>query len=209
MAALFSGAALLTHILVGVSLGIALAFGASMLVAAVCLVWWKAPVQERVRLVRFARIGIVAGVTATIAYDTSKFLLSRWDPSPYNPFEALRTFGVLLVGSTAPEAAVFGAGTAFHLLNGVAFGVAFCFLFGQRGILAGVTWGVFLELFQLTLYPGWLDIRFYAEFAQISALSHIVYGGVLGASTRFGLTRQKPGESTTIDAGHRRIPKEV
>jgi hypothetical protein len=60
---------------------------------------------------------------------------------------------------------------------------------GARGARAGVAWGLFLELFQLTLYPGWLDIRLYREFAMISSLGHVVYGLVLGAGTRRLLAR--------------------
>jgi hypothetical protein len=56
----------------------------------------------------------------------------------------------------------------------------YCVLFGRRGVPGGIAWGVFLEAFQLTLFPGWLDIRAYREFVQISALSHIVYGATLG-----------------------------
>lgn len=76
-----------------------------------------------------------------------------------------------------------------HLLNGTSFGVAYLFLFARdgrtsvrRALLTGVGWGLFLETFQLTLYPGWLDIRLYQEFATISALSHIVYGATLDCS---------------------------
>ena len=50
-------------------------------------------------------------------------------------------------------------------------------------------WGLFLETFQLTLYPGWLDIRTYSEFATISALSHVVYGATLGLLARAILPR--------------------
>ena len=48
---------------------------------------------------------------------------------------------------------------------------------------------LFLEVFQLTLYPGWLDIGFYAEFVQISAISHLVFGATLGMVVRYGLRR--------------------
>ena len=48
-------------------------------------------------------------------------------------------------------------------------------------LVSGVGWGLFLETFQLTLYPGWLNITTYKEFVTISFLGHIVYGLVLGA----------------------------
>lgn len=122
-----------------------------------------------------------------MAYDLSKAALSVLDPSPYNPFHAIRAFGDLLVGTSAGERAIVASGAVFHLLNGTMFGVAYVFLFahdghisGGRALATGVVWGIFLELFQLTLYPGWLDIRTYKEFVMISALGHLVYGAALG-----------------------------
>ena len=150
-------------------------------------------------LARLARIGLLSGIAATITYDVSKYLLSQLDPTPFNPFEALRAFGVALIGREAPEAAIFAVGTAFHALNGTAFGVAFCMLFRQPNIVLGIAWGLFLELFQLSLYPGWLSIRFYDEFVQVSALGHVVYGATLGWLCARGLRRGTPPISTRED----------
>ena len=179
---MFSGTALVAHILTGVSLALAVVFSAGIMGAAVAMGWNRATASGRALILRRAKVGLLAGVLSTGAYDTSKYLLSQLDPSPYNPFEAIRLFGVLLVSSSAPKSLIYGAGSAFHALNGICFGMGYCFLFGHRGIVAGTAWGLFLELFQLTLYPGWLDIRFYREFVLISALSHVVYGAVLGRS---------------------------
>lgn len=187
--ALFSGAALLTHIIWRVSLPLALATAVVVLICCVVILWRRASTAQRALLARLLKVGAASGMVATVSYDAAKYALSQLDPSPYNPFEAVRIFGTLLLGQSAGEVAIYGAGTAFHLLNGVSFGVAYCFLFRRQGIVAGVAWGLFLEMFQLTLYPGWLNIRLYSEFAQISALSHIVYGLVLGKACQVGLTR--------------------
>lgn len=186
---LFSGAALLAHILWAVALPLALAFTAALLVLTVWRVWRRAPAAERRSLAARALIGLGVGLVGTVAYDVSRSLLAQLDPSPYNPFEAIRVFGLLLAGTTAPPATVMAAGIGFHLLNGTAFGIAYCFLFGRRGLLTGVAWGLFLELFQITLYPGWLDIRAYQEFAMISAAGHLIYGAVLGYGCREALLR--------------------
>lgn len=178
--ALFSGAALLTHVVSGFSLRLALLLAALIIGVGVSVRWWRSSPQNRERMLRYTKVGLLAGLVATVFYDVSKFLLSQWDDSRYNPFEAVRLFGLLLAGSAAPTSVVYVSGAGFHLLNGVFFGVAFCFFFGRRGVLAGVAWGFCLELFQLSLYPGWLNITFYSEFLQISALSHLVYGAVLG-----------------------------
>ncbi len=180
LSALFSGVALVTHILSGVSLRLAFVAFAGLLILAVGAIWRRASTAERKWLVGLTRVGVVSGTLATAAYDLTKFALSQLDPSPYNPFETIRAFGILLAGPTAPQAGLYLAGTAFHLLNGVAFGIAYCFLLARHGVGAGIAWGLILELFQLTLFPGWLDIRLYREFVQISSVSHVVYGTVLG-----------------------------
>ena len=185
--ALFSGIALLLNIVGRVNLRAALALTLSVMVLGLALVLWRATTPDRRLIGRSIAIGAVAGFIATLAYDLSKAGLSVLDPSPYNPFHAIRVFGELLAGPDAGERAVVTAGAAFHLLNGTMFGIAYVFLFARdgaippgRALATGVGWGVFLELFQLTLYPGWLDIRTYAEFATISALGHVVYGATLG-----------------------------
>jgi hypothetical protein len=187
LAGLFSGVALLVHILAGYSLRLALAASTGVMVLAVSAAWRRATPAARTRFARIARVGVAAGLLATVAYDATRFVLSRLDPSPYNPYEVLRIFGQLLVGRAASPAMIITAGIAFHALNGIAFGTSYCALFGTRGVRAGIAWGLFLEVFQLTLYPGWLDIRFYREFATISALSHVAYGAVLGFTCRAAL----------------------
>ncbi|HEY1306800.1 MAG TPA: DUF6789 family protein [Vicinamibacterales bacterium] len=184
---LASGAALTVHIMSGVSLRLAIVASISLVALVTGWIWRRASTEDRSQLNRRVRAGLIAGAVATASYDVAKFALSQLDPSPYNPFEAIRIFGGLLTQSSMPGVVLYGAGTVFHLLNGISFGIAFCLLFRQPGPLKGIAWGMFLEIFQLTLFPGWLDIRFYREFVQISALSHVVYGMVLGVSCRYGM----------------------
>src|SRR5918992_1280618 len=96
--ALFSGVALLAHIIAGVSLRLALALTVGFLILTVCLVWRRTSGEERLRMLRRTAVGVISGIVATASYDLSKFVLSQWNPSPYNPFEAIHLFGVLLVG---------------------------------------------------------------------------------------------------------------
>ena len=192
----FSGVALLLNILGGVSLGLALLVMSALLVVVFAVVLVVSSSESRGWMLRTVAAGIGVGFTATVIYDVTKTVLSQLDPSPFDPFHAIQVFGTLLVGSNADPALVTAAGTAFHLLNGTSFGVAYLFLFAhdgaitlRRALLTGIVWGLFLEAFQLTLYPGWLDIRLYQEFATISALSHIVYGATLGLVGRRVLRR--------------------
>jgi hypothetical protein len=200
--ALFSGIALLLNIIGQIDLRLGL-----VAMISVVAIGWAPTIRrvspaERARILRSVAYGAVAGVVATLAYDVSKRIMSELDPSPFDPFHAIQVFGTLLVGTGAGPAATLAAGWAFHILNGTAFGVAYALLFARNGritarraVLTGLGWGLFLETFQLTLYPGWLDIRAYAEFAQISFLAHLVYGATLGTLTRWMFRRIVPGSS--------------
>lgn len=196
IAALFSGVALLGNILFGISLVFGLIVVGTLAAVLVVVALSGTPPQQRRRLRSVVLAGLVAGIVATICYDAAKTLLSQLDPSPFDPFEATRVFGILLLGGAADPVALQAAGITLHLVNGTAFGIAFTVLFAHQGALSarrallyGIGWGLFLEAFQLTLYPGWLDIRTYREFATITALSHIVYGATLGLTGRALLRR--------------------
>jgi hypothetical protein len=196
-AALFSGAALVAHILSGISLRLTLLFTAALLAVAILLTARRSTPKGREWLRRLAIAGSIAGAVATICYDAAKYALSRLSPTQYNPFEVVHAFGMLLAGSGASPAMIYGAGVAFHLLNGVSFGIAFSFLFRRRSVLTGIAWGLFLEIFQLTLYPGWLDIRSYAEFMRVSVVAHIIYGVVLSLVSQWLLPADRIPHSTT------------
>lgn len=189
--ALFSGVALLLTIIGNVDLRLGVAATTTIMLVAVFVIIRRASPEDRRFAGRSLRAGIVSGVAATFTYDVAKFLLARLDPSPFDPFHAVHVFGTYLVGTDAPGTLIDAAGIAFHVTNGTAFGVAYAFLFAangaismRRALLTGLGWGLFLETFQITLYPGWLDIRAYQEFVVISALAHLVYGATLGALTR-------------------------
>jgi hypothetical protein len=164
----------------------------------------------RSTMVRIVVIGVVVGLIATLAYDVAKAVLSLLDPSPYNPFEATRRFGQVLVGETAAPDLISAAGWAFHIGNGCTFAVAYAALFARdgqvsrrRGVVIGIGWALFLETLQLVLYPGWMDIRFLDEFRQISFLSHLVFGLGLGlfipAGLRWAKQRAEPNRGGTND----------
>ncbi len=199
IAAMASGAGVITYILARISLlG---GFGLAVLVQIVAFVtvWSQASLIERGRLSRIASAGLLSGVLATSIYDLTKFALSHLDATVYDPFQAIRMFGIALLGPSASAISGYSVGAAYHTFNGVMFGVGFAFLLGRRGVLAGIAWGFFLEAFQLALFPGWLHIEAFQEFARVSALSHLAYGAVLGLLCKqwlggtLGLSGSHPG----------------
>lgn len=202
---LASGAALLGTILLGLSLPLGLLLTVSVGAVAATLAVRSVSEMSRRRIDACVATGALTGVIGLVVYDSTKALLSFADPSPFDPFGATATFGALLIGTDAPGWALQTAGIAFHITNGIAFAVAYTTLFARfgatsrrRALLQGIAWGVFLESFQLTLYPGWLDIRAYAEFATISAGAHLLYGAVLGFGSRSLLRRRFPPLSEQV-----------
>jgi hypothetical protein len=194
VASLANGVALLGTILGGISLSTLLVVTWTTAVIAFALIAALAPPPYRRALLASVVVGIVAGLVATLAYDATKALLSQLDASPYNPFEATKVFGRLLLGEGASTDAMTVAGWIFHLTNGCTFAIAYALIFARggrisrrRGLVTGIGWGLFLETFQLVLYPGWLSVTFLDEFRQISFLGHVVYGAVLGLLVPAGL----------------------
>ena len=193
LALLANGAALVLHIVRSIPLPplLLVFWGAGL--AGIVVAFVRAEPTLRQELRRTFVVGVAAGLLATLSYDIAKALLSQLDPAPWNPFEATRIFGVVLLGPDAPDAVTRIAGWAFHISNGATFGMAFTFIFGGRArtslawaVGLGVAWGVFLESFQLALFPAWLGIGTSAlnEFRQVSFLAHVVFGSTLGLLIR-------------------------
>lgn len=92
------------------------------------------------------------------------------------------------------------------------FGLSYVLLFGREGAtsrrwaaVTGVGWGLFLETFQIVLYPGWVlapaSSIYFTEFASISALSHVFFGLTLGFLGRGLLWRWVPDDEDGLDGG--------
>lgn len=191
LALLANGAALVVHIVRGVPLPPLLLIAWAGGLAAIAASFVRADPETRVELRKTFIVGVLAGLMATAAYDAAKALLSNLDPAPWNPFEATRVFGIALLGPDVPDTVSRIAGWAFHISNGATFGMAFAFIFGGRAMAGiawaiglGAAWGVFLEAFQLSLYPTWLRIGALDEFRQVSFLAHVVFGATLGLLVR-------------------------
>src|SRR5215207_746218 len=156
VAALFSGAALVASIVTGISLALTLASLAAVALLTVAYEWAVAGIDARALIRKQLVIGALAGVVATAAYDLTRLLLTGSGLLTFNPFETFGIFGKLIIGSGAPESLALAVGTSYHLLNGVAFAVAYCFLLGGRNWKFGILWAMGLETAMLTIYPGWL-----------------------------------------------------
>ena len=177
---LSTGGGLVVYILTKISLPLTVAgvFLAGLFLAV--LVWRKTPVALRSPLKHRALVGAGAGLAAVVVYDVVRLALVKVFGFTFWPFDILRIFGEALIGSHASIVAKNLAGVLFHCANGVGFGVGFVFLWRRPTLLAGIIWGLILECCMVTLYPGWLHIKFMEEFLSVSIVGHIAYGLTLG-----------------------------
>jgi hypothetical protein len=185
---LVTGAGLVVHLLVGLPLWLTV-FGGIGLATALSLSFGGTALAAE--LTPCLRAGLLSGLIATVAYDLSRTLFLTVIDSSMSPFAAWPLFGAGFVGSGAPTWAHWAVGGAYHVTNGLLFAVAFTVWLGDRGPLWGIAFALFLEAFMLGLYPGWLNIKTFGEFAQVSIVGHVVYGSVLGVLAR-RLTRPLP-----------------
>jgi len=197
----FSGLAIITMILTGWPLLLAEGILVSIPIGAAAFIFWQAPRSVIREVWPVVRAGVLAGALATLMYDVTRTVLGVLDPSPYDPFGAIRQFGLGVVPASSPAAVVMAAGLAVHFLNGSTFGVIYATLGGRhiaskRGAaLAGLAWAMTLYLIQSALYPGWLHITtWFNEFETIAGLGHVAFGVALGLGVRWLLRRDAQRE---------------
>jgi hypothetical protein len=191
-----SGASLVVHILTGATLPAVL--GALLVGGTVLLARATSDPAVRARVVPLLRAGVVGGLVSTAVYDAARYALQVGLDLHVSPFKALPYFGNALIGVEPHTTASWVAGVAFHLTNGVCFGIGYTVLAGRRSPLWAVGFGLALEAFMLVLYPRWLQIDAMKEFTQLSLLGHVAYGLSLGLVTNAllrgqGHRRRAPG----------------
>lgn len=177
---LTTGLALVVHVLVGIPLPLVLATAVLALAVLGAVLHRDRPASWWGDHADTIRIGVLAGIVSTVAYDLSRWLLVWAADLPSSPYAAFPFFGRAIVGSDAPDTVVAWTGTAFHLVNGIVFATAYTIWFGRRPWWTGILFGLGLEVAMLAIYPGWLDIRAIGEFTSISVLGHVCYGATLG-----------------------------
>ncbi|HEX6684216.1 MAG TPA: DUF6789 family protein [Candidatus Limnocylindrales bacterium] len=191
---LASGASLLVYILAGLSLRwtfVALGLGAAGVVWALMR---RASPERRTWFKRRIAVGAIAGLGGTLAYDAVRIALVEFAGLQIRPFEAWRLFGLALAETQRSTTLVFLLGVAFHLCNGVAFGIAYTVAFGRKGVWAAIVWALILETFMVSVYPGWLGLKALDEFLTVSITGHLAYGAVLGWLAKSLLESSRWGE---------------
>lgn len=193
VASMCTGIALAVVMLVGGPLPVVLALLVALAALVVCNRWRSSGSLARMFLGRQVATGLLAGIAATAAYDAVRLLLYAVGGLSFFPLEALQAFGRLLLGAAASTQAAWVVGGAYHALNGVTFGVAYALLVGGRHWVAGIAWGLALEVAMVSLYPSWMDLdAVLAEFLGLSLAGHVAYGAVLGVTCQQRLAGPMP-----------------
>jgi hypothetical protein len=177
---LASGAALLAYIGSGISMSITLLIVVILFTIVGRTFWKRLPNDRQAFLRSRIQAGIKAGLIATLAYDGCRLLLIKLTGIHFWPFDIFRIFGRALVGNNLDPFLTQSLGLGFHVLNGVAFSVAYTIWWGNKGILWGIGFAFALEFLMVSVYPGWLGMKALDEFLQVSIFGHFVYGIALG-----------------------------
>jgi hypothetical protein len=137
------------------------------------------------RVVLYNRIlaGLFAGACATLAYDLVRVPIV-WSGIPV--FKAISYFGTVIVGQPTPTVTSDVYGWAYHLSNGVGFGLMYTALVAVPRWWSAVLWGLLLEGAMLvTPYAEVFGYKVSPEFLAITIGAHLVYGVTLWTSLRY------------------------
>jgi hypothetical protein len=178
---LSSGMALIFSLAFSVPLSIILIVFLVLVVTVISLRILSTDHSTRIMIKRQLEIGFIAGLAATTGYDLSRAIVTIVFDLNFAPFKTWPIFGQLIIGEHNNRFFVLLAGFAYHLLNGIAFSIAFCLFMGGRNWKYGLVWAFGLEVVMLLVYPIWLDLsKIIGEFTIVSIIGHTCYGLILG-----------------------------
>lgn len=131
--------------------------------------------------------GLWSSALATLAYDIVRIPVAH---SGIPVFKAISYFGTVLLGVQSPTPLSETLGWAYHLSNGVSFGLMYAALVKKPRLYSAVIWGLTLEAVMLmTPYAEVFGYRRDAKFFAITIGAHAVYGAVLYLALRWWATK--------------------
>ncbi len=140
-------------------------------------------------LQRRIRLGAIAGVVGTIAYDLFRIPFALAGQRIFAP---IFSYGLLIDGGGMSSSWTDLLGWLFHLSNGVTFGIAYAVVMAGRHWGFGVLWGMFLEA--VAFLGPFTDIYgLTGKWASIGIAfaAHVAYGLPLGLMVaRFNKTER-------------------
>lgn len=151
-------------------------------VAGVAAIYFRTKGPERLFVNDLLVSGLWAGGLATLAYDVVRIPVAH---AGVPVFKAISYFGTVMVGAESPTVWSESLGWAYHVSNGVSFGLMYAALAKRPRWYSAVVWGLTLEAVMLvTPYAEVFGYRRDAKFLAITVGAHVVYGLVLWAALR-------------------------
>jgi hypothetical protein len=132
--------------------------------------------------------GAAWGFVATLCYDVVRPLVTTLFHFGFDPYLAIGVFGHYITGLPTGDPRALAAGWIYHFWNGTSFGMIFALVRPRGGPVAGLIWGVGLQLLMMITYPQIFAIRLSTPgFVPTGLIGHAVWGLVLGAGLRSSL----------------------
>jgi hypothetical protein len=188
-AAATSIAALLLHLAGVVRMPYTLSFlTVPGMVFLLCVRLW-ARRSGRTQILGRLEAGFVAGLLGLVVYNAARWVVGTALAVKSSPFYSINIFGSLITGESGDSAAAIGFGWAYHVSNGITFGIIYALIAGPARWWWGLGWGLILELAMLLIYPSSAILRppSLAPFVATSLISHALFGAVIGIYTRWRL----------------------
>ncbi|MGZ4988579.1 MAG: hypothetical protein ACXWBP_11070 [Limisphaerales bacterium] len=151
------------------------------------------------QLWRAVMVGLLAGLLAAVAYDIFRLpfvFAKQWGIAgivpPMNLFKVFPRFGAMILNQPIeqPNYSLNAqlAGWIYHFSNGATFGVMYMALVGEvtkRSWIWAVLMATGIEIAMLlTPYPSFFGIPITATFVVVNLTAHLIFGAVMGLSSR-------------------------
>lgn len=124
--------------------------------------------------------GVIAGVLGLVGYDASRWLAQVVLPTSFDAFYSMNAFGSLITGLPQSSGIAIGSGWAYHITNGVTFGVIYAIIAGPARWWWGLVWGFVLEIGTLVVYPSISAPADVSAFIIVSVVGHAFFGAIVG-----------------------------
>lgn len=152
------------------------------IVLLVLVTFWARRTQ-RIELFHRILAGLWAGALATLTYDLVRVPVA-WSGIPV--FKAISYFGMVIVGQPSPTMISEVLGWAYHLSNGIGFGLMYAAVVATPRWWTAVLWGLLLEgMMLVTPYAEVFGYRVSSPFLALTIGAHVVYGMTLWAALRY------------------------
>lgn len=150
-----------------------------------------AKVRERVggELAARIRVGALAGVAGIIGYDLARV---PFEVGGLRVFAPIDSYGLLIAGGDMASALTNTLGWAFHLSNGVTFGIVYAVVAARRHWVLGVAFGLTIEsIVFATPFPARYGVSSDVGVILVAYLGHVGFGYPVGRIVqRFDATRR-------------------